>query len=328
RMPLSAGGLADVALFIAYSRVCNAIPWSPEIMSGTWTFPGQEHVPGELASTDYEFLYLCTLAFGLKGMNFYMFADRDNWIDSPLDAAGCPAPNLQAVRKVVRLLQEEPDFEVLQRRQDVAVMYHRPHAREAFIAGASAGPLEQDGTLLGFSYACFKSIFTELHRQNMDPAVVDPRVRPEDLGKHRMIFVPGGRQMEPATISLLDDFASTGGKVVWVGRGPYGTGLSVNARGEPDREKLASLLRDGNLGPAVPANSPGVLTVLHRSPHVEWLFVINTAETGGEVTINFRDSAVKGMAALPDRESFILVDGPRALLSCRPRSVQVWSLER
>ncbi len=317
RMPLSPSGLADVALFMAYSRVCNAIPWSPEIMSGTWSFPGQEHASGELARADYEFLYLSALAFGLKGMNFYMFADRDNWIDSPLDAAGCPAPNLEAVRKVARLISEEPDFELLERRQDVAVLYYRPYAREAFIADASAGPLEVDGVRLGSSYACFKSLFTELHRQNMDPAVVDPWVRSDDLGKHRLIFVPGGRPMDQATLSQLDDFAAAGGKVVWIGQD-----------GQPDREELARALRGNDISPAVPAGAQGILTVLHRSSRVEWLFVINTSETGGQVVVDLRDSSVKRLTALPAGEPSIMAGGPRVLLSCDPRSVQVWRLDR
>ena len=123
RLPLSEAGLADVALFTGYSRVCNVIPWSPEIMCGTWSFLGQEHAHGALAAADFEYLYLCCVALGLRGMNFYMFADRDNWIDSPLDVEGRPGPTTEAVRTVIRLISEEPELERLHRRQEVAVLY-------------------------------------------------------------------------------------------------------------------------------------------------------------------------------------------------------------
>ncbi len=354
RMPLGASGLADVALFVGYSRACNVIPWSPEIMSGKWSFEGQEHEPGELRSADFELLYLSCIAFGLKGMNFYMFADRDNWIDSPLDAAGCPRPNLEAVRNVVRLVSEEPELESFDRNQPVAVLYYRPHAREAFIADASPAPLTIGGFCLGSSYSCFKSIFSELHRLNLDPAVVDPWVglgtltatRPEMLPAHRLLFVPGGSSMDEATLRLLDDFVAGGGSVVWVGRRPERDlggghftgshcclteertrGVLASPTGEPDSKTLLRILDEERIGPEVPASVPGILTTLHRSRSREWLFVVNIGETRQNVELRFPDPHLKGMISLPGGNLRVRVKNSSARLTCEPQSVQVWRLD-
>ncbi len=77
-----------MVMAVTYSRLINKIPWSPEMMTGIWSFEGQPNQSHSFSVDDYRYLYFTCLAYGLKGMNFYMLADRDNWIDSPINGMG------------------------------------------------------------------------------------------------------------------------------------------------------------------------------------------------------------------------------------------------
>ncbi len=340
RMPLNPMGLSDVALHVNYSRVCNVVPWSPEIVSGTWSFEGQVHMPGAIESRDFEYLYLGCIAFGLKGMNFYMLADRDNWIDSPLDATGNPGPNAASIGDVIRLISSETEFEAFNRRQPVAVLYYRPHAREAFIAdGGSLSPGAGD---LGKSYGTFKSLFAELHRLNLDPAVADPWARPGSLAEHRLLFVPGGPSMDEPTLSVIDEAAGAGSTVVWAGPKPRRTpgfnrlsgehrsleGTAFDFKGENGKEELARILEKNSIRPEVEANVPGVYTVVHRCRARAWLFIINSRDAPETVELGFQDAGVVRMRALTGAGRTVTLDGSRARVTLEHRCVQAWELER
>ena len=232
--------LTEVAMHVGYSRVCNALPWSPEIQCGTWSYPGQVHAPGEIPPREYEYLYLACIAFGLKGMNFYMFADRDNWIDSPLDAAGRPSAGMAAVRRVLELIRGEPGFERMERQKRVAVLYYRPAAREAFVADAAGNtPAAMSGGV-GSSYRLFVELFAELHAMNLDPAILDPWVDPSAIGDYRVVFSPRYEDMDEASLSALDDAAARGAALVWAGPRPQhdrqgmGSHPCIGARSVPD----------------------------------------------------------------------------------------------
>jgi len=338
RMPLDDAGLADIALFVGYSRVCNVLPWSPEIMCGTWSFKGQERQPGGLTSADFEYLYLCCIAFGLKGMNFYMFADRDNWIDSPLDCRGNPGPTMEAVKNVIRLVTEEPDFEHFERRQEAAVLYYRPSAREAFISDAAGAALTVGGHSLGSSYRLFTSVFAELHRLNVDPAIADPVVQPGKLSNHRLILVPGAPAMDESTLSLLDEFEAGGGRVVWVGSRP-GRGADFESlqrehpslRAEniekPGTADLLRVLEENGIRPEVSVDAPGVYSMVHHLRERSWLFVINSKQEATTVEVTFRSARPVRMTALPRADETISLGGAKAHITCKSRSVQVWSLD-
>jgi len=344
KMPLTEAGLRDIALWVNYSRVCNRLPWSPEIMCGSWTFEGNEYKPGSLKPSDFEFLYLSCIAYGLKGMNFYMFADRDNWVESPLSSCGEATANCASVAQAVKLIAGEDEFEQLDRRQDVAVLFYRPYARESFIASSSPEPWVLAGHRLGRAYRRFKELFETLHDLNLDPAVVDPWVSTRGFREHRIIFVPGDTYMDESCLSALEDYIQAGGRVVWLGEEPR-----FDAQFQPLRRNYSSVERAERLvvedsrsvcaadvsrfveaagiGPEVDAGG-GVKTVLHTHGEKAWLFVVNCTETASRTTLRFRDAGFATMVPLTGgRDPLPIIDG-RASIRCGPRSVMVWDLLR
>jgi hypothetical protein len=343
RMPLSDVGLRNIALFVGYSRACNVIPWSPEIMSGIWSFKGQEYDPGKLEARDFEFLFLSCVAWGLKGMNFYMFADRDNWIQSPLTASGLPSANLESVQSTVKLIVEEPDFEQFDRRQAVAILYYRPYARESFIAAGSKTNHLKDDWPLGAAYKQFEQVFECLHQLNLDPAVVDPWLDSQDWGKHQIIFVPAGPYMDLDCLKSIQRFSEKGGSVVWCGAvptldldfQPLPNGI-VPVKIQPlylsgsiseDAEKIKMVLASHQISPEVSVSTAKVFTVVHHYGSKSWLFVINGNNENVSAELYFRNKEIFGIKNLIESNDLQLVTNKRVTVVCEAMSVQVWDLK-
>lgn len=354
RMPVSPDDFIMVAQAVNYSRTVNRVPWSPEIMTGIWSFEGQEHGPHTLPSAEFEYLYLTCLAYGLKGMNFYMLADRDNWVNSPLDERGRLTDTAPSVQKTVRLVETIPHFGELEIDQSVAVVYYRPYAREAFLANET--PAAVDGYVLGEAHARFKSLYADLMRQNLNPAVVDLWAAPEQMNRYRQVFFPAGPYLDESARRLLADYVRGGGTLVvfpgqpalnldfsplsplelepapelstggWqVFRLGQGRWIELSS-GQIAPDSLAQILRLEEIAPAVLASLPGVQTVVHRYAGQETLFVINTLAETATFELAFPGRAPSRLVELPEKRDALLVRDGKLRLTLPARTVNVYSL--
>ncbi|HEX2979338.1 MAG TPA: beta-galactosidase [Anaerolineaceae bacterium] len=356
RMPMNAEDFIGVVQALNYSRVVNRVPWSPEIMTGIWSFEGQEHGPHHLPSKEFEYLYLTCLAYGLKGMNFYMLADRDNWVNSPLNEQGELTETAASVQKTVRIMQAMPHFDELEIDQPVGVVYYRPYAREAFLAHES--PAVVDGHPLGQAYARFKAVYSELVRLNLNPAIVDLWAAPERLSRHRLVILPAGMYLDDAARERLLDYVRAGGTLAvfpaWpelgldftsgaspapkstpvegMGSGDWkaytlGQGRCVDlAVDQPSTTQLTQLLHLNAIEPAAEASSQQVQTVLHEHDGQKVLFVINTGIDPVEVEISFHRLPVSGLVELPDQRSKWSVSGGKIQITLAGHAVRVYSI--
>ncbi|NMB90059.1 MAG: hypothetical protein GYA17_17005 [Chloroflexi bacterium] len=351
RLPMQPADFVSMVQALNYSRTVNRLPWSPEIMTGIWSFEGQEHDPQQLEAEDFEYLYLTCLAYGLKGMNFYMLADRDHWVNSPLNARGERTPTARAVEKTVQLMQTIPNFYDLEIEQPVAVIYHRPYAREAFVAHENPACVE--GYRLGSAYAGFTALYTRLVQHNYNPAVADLWAAPQRLEQHRLAFFPAGPTLEPETQQRLVEYVRQGGRLVVLAHGAapdpaeapcarlaaaaghapgagtgawqqLGAGCWLELPGaELSSEQLTRLLEDAGLRPAVAAGAPGIQTVLHHHAGQEVLFVLNPLETPQAATLTFRDRESGLLVELPGAGQALPISGAQAYLHLAPRTVKV-----
>ena len=152
--------LVDVSMAVNYGLSTLKASWSPEMMSGIWKFPTADVSSPGLRAEDFEYLYLTALAFGLKGMNFYMLVNRENWESAPLDERGQLTETAPAVQKVLELFRRVPDFTTLHKAQQVAIVYYRPYAWEAF---AADGQVVEDACCrMAESYARFEACILHL----------------------------------------------------------------------------------------------------------------------------------------------------------------------
>src|SRR6266849_10998753 len=109
--PLTGDDLLLIARSAALARASGEpLPWSPEIQAGIWRSPGEELAYADPTPTEQELYYLAALAFGLKGLNFYMLVNRENWKLGPLNPGGSGTPMLDAVRNIMRLIARLPEL--------------------------------------------------------------------------------------------------------------------------------------------------------------------------------------------------------------------------
>jgi len=313
--PLESDDLADIGMGINYSLAVSKIPWAPEMMAGIWKIPGSGEACGHLRTEDLEYLYFVSIAFGLKGMNFYMMVNRENWESAPVSEDGRPSRMFRAPRGVVEVLERIPDFANLSKRQELAVMYYRPYAREAYVAKGQ--PIDVEGHHIGRSYREFRMLYAALLGLNYDPGIVDLWANPNHISQFRLVFVPSSRYMDQAAQRLLLDYAVNGGTVVfcpdlprldldlercallgtrgaesksttgdalaeyrrtgkgWIVRSDLRSASGGVDRFGPDLESLRAILGRMDVTPSVQVDDPGVITITHHDGATEVLFVIN-----------------------------------------------------
>jgi hypothetical protein len=132
--------LLDAADHPALARASGEpLPWSPEIQAGIWRSPGEEVAYADPTPAEQELYYLAALAFGLKGLNFYMLVNRENWEFAPIEPGGAVSSYVIGVRKVVRLISQLPDFGEFEPVTPVALAWQASYARDAYAAGGDAG---------------------------------------------------------------------------------------------------------------------------------------------------------------------------------------------
>ncbi len=108
--PLRREDIVRLALWAALTVPAEPAPWVPEAQAGIWRSPGVSESHPDPTPAEQRFWYLAALAFGFRGLNFYMLASRENWALAPLDSEGQPSPFLESVRAAVRVIRSFPDW--------------------------------------------------------------------------------------------------------------------------------------------------------------------------------------------------------------------------
>lgn len=214
--PLKYQNYVDFIKAVNYSLVVLKVPWSPEMMCGIWKFDNSDKTSEDkdLLAKQMDSMYLLSLAYGLKGMNFYMFANRENWEHAAVDEKGQSNQVYNILKKVMNFVKSVKDFSSLQKNQKIAVMYYRPYAWEAYIALNEK--VKVNNSYLGSSYYSFETLYTALVNLNYDPAIFDPFVNNEtDVSKYKLVFIPSGIYMDENTQKLLKRYAKNGGIAVF-----------------------------------------------------------------------------------------------------------------
>lgn len=354
RLPMDVANFIEVVKALNYSRSVNRIAWSPEIVCGIWSFTGQEHGANELQSSDFEYLYLTCLAYGLKGMNFYMLADRDNWVNSPINVNGELTETTNAVSKTVQVMQSVPSFYDLQVEQPVGVLYYRPYAREAYIVNEN--PAGIDGYIPGQTYRNFDALYTNLIEANFNAGIFDPDVHPENIARFKIILVACGAYMDGKTQQILLDYVKQGGVLVclpeipdrdWnelpmpvlkdarAGNTPradrrweltrIGGGCLIEMRqADLSGKILGELLGSLSIRSAVTSKDPRVKTTEQSDGSNRLFFIINTADEEIDAELRFADIEEGGLRNVLFPDWPLIVEKHGSAIKLAPRSVKVY----
>ncbi len=108
--PLHRADIVRLALWAALMVGTESAPWVPEAQAGIWRSLGVSESHPDPTPAEQKLWYLAALAFGFRGLNFYMLAGRENWALAPLDSQGRPSPFLDSVRAAVRVIKSFPDW--------------------------------------------------------------------------------------------------------------------------------------------------------------------------------------------------------------------------
>jgi hypothetical protein len=169
RPPLRRADIERVALSGALATAGEELAWAPEIQAGIWRLPGIEAAHPDPTPGEQRLWYLSGLASGLRGLNFYMFADREHWAFAPVSRDGRPTPFLAAVEAAVRVVRAFPEWGGLRPVPSVALAWRRSDLADAWEHG---GPYVQR----------IRAAFRRLLRAGHTVAIWDVERRPQPEG--------------------------------------------------------------------------------------------------------------------------------------------------
>ena len=190
--------------------------YSAELEAGIWE---GKHI-GEVTPSSVEMMNLSFMANGLKGWNWYMIANRDNWCASPINQRGDKQNVFDAYKRVVDVasrielheLDWTPDLALTTiRRQRCSDSGNWPYAWEA------------------------------LTRTGVDFALVDPALRAPEQS---MIVYGGSQTIERDEADNLVAAVEGGATVVVFNTAPRFTrgGESIDPFGVPDADGIRPLM--------------------------------------------------------------------------------------
>ncbi len=341
RLPMQFPDFVRKVQAVNYSLQVNRLPWSPEMMSGIWSFEGDEHQAGEIPSSEYEYLYLVCLAFGLKGMNFYMLADRDHWVHSPIDAQGNLTETADSVRAVKRLFEQVHQFPRLQKTRFAGILYHHRDAQEAFVAEQDT--IWVDGYRLGSAYEQFSRLYTILLELNVDPAIIDLSANPDGINDVSILFAIESPNWDAATRNTLAKFTRTGGEVVRLcgleeslekGQSPG----SLHFGDAPGVSRWGCSLEDGEIAnkviallaarpelPWIRSSNPRIMAIEHRHAAEKVLFILNADDEDQTAILSWRHTAPQEFEEILSGAPCLAQNGEWRV-SLPPRTVGVYRL--
>jgi len=296
---MSFHGWERMALICAYSETATKVPWSPEFMCGIW---GEDFGDGfgAVPAEHLEFMSLCAFAFGLKGLNYYMFAEREEWSFCPVNQFAQKRYSFEALKKVVALANEI-NLSAYTPRREVALLFHRPYGWFHYIEDEfpaadwdiRLGRASLDGDINGIGYQDFEQIFSRLLQLGFLPRIIDIDLNPHELKECQVILVPSQVRMDKRAVSVLEEYAKTGGRIIWSPAPPskdifgnaystpitwgenLGTRLPVEKAGSESIESLKALANVLGLRPSIRSDDRFVLPVLLESSTDALLFVMN-----------------------------------------------------
>lgn len=334
--PLSEDDLVRLARAAAGARADREpLPWAPEIQAGIWRSPGQpDDFPAPTAA-EQALYYIAALAFGLKGLNFYMLVDRENWDLAPLVADGSPGPTLAAVRQVAGLVRRLPDWGRLRPVTPVALLWHRPYARDAYAVADLPGA----AAVRRAPYDSWQAALAALVRAGHLPACWDSE-EPDPPPGTGCVVVPGGPYLPAGLQERLVRLAVSGVQVLVLGQPPHldergrpcdrlsaalaagGPGLAM----VPAASELAGALAAAGAGPPVRCDTPGALALLHRSDTRSVLYLLHVGDQPVTAHLQFADIAAATWLPLLPAHPPVPVRQHGASLWLAPKSALVFAL--
>ena len=328
--PLTGDDLLLIARSAALARASGEpLPWSPEIQAGIWRSPGEEVAYSDPTPAEQELYYLAALAFGLKGLNFYMLVNRENWEFAPIAPGGAVSSYVIGVRKVVRLLSQLTDFGELEPVTPIALAWQASYARDAYAAGGDAGRSLPYDVMLGAFNALTRAGYlpriwhTEQPLPSDVAAIVTstatymPREAQEGLAAMSKTGIPGILLSEPPHLDEEGQACTVLAEAMHSG---FVESQLTTAN------MLDAIIRSG-IEPPVSAADAECFAVMQRAGARELLFVLNSGTQHSTFELRFGGGDVTALSPLAGDSEARLVNRT-AVLDLAPHAGQVFEVIR
>jgi hypothetical protein len=298
------------------------VSWSPEIQSGIWRVPGEHVAYPDPTPGEQELYYIAALAFGLKGLNFYMLVNRENWEHAPLDPGGAPTPALAAVRGVVQVITRLSQLGSFEPVTSVALVWQPSYGRDAYAALA----IDRDRRL---PYDTTVGSFDELTRAGYLPYVWNIEQTPP-TGVVAVV-APTRPYMHRDVQRQRANRARAGSPVFLVGPLPL-----QDEAGEPCTvlaaavaagevalsrvEDIPGTLRAHGIEPPVSTDCDDCFAILHQAGSQQILFVLNVRAARSSVLLRFANSRIAALKPCTSTDPAIQVTDRVARVELEPHT--------
>ncbi|MDB4956740.1 MAG: hypothetical protein JWO36_4309 [Myxococcales bacterium] len=326
--PLDADDLLAVARSTALARANGEpLPWSPELQAGIWRSPGEQVAYPDPTAEEQELYYLAALAFGLKGLNFYMLVNRENWEFAPIDPAGAVSAHLTGVRTIVRLIAQLPEFGEFEPVSPVALAWQVSYARDAYAAGSDVPR--------SLPYDVMTGAFSALTRAGYLPRIWNTeREPPDDIAA---VVTPTASYMSRDVQEHLAEMQRKGVRVILLGEPPR-----VDEEGKPCEVLADALvtnhvdsqsattgmlhaLRTGGVEAPVSVAEHDGFAVLQKAGNRQLLFVLNARAERRKFRLRFASEAVTALLPLSG-DNAVSVAGRAAEIGLGPHAGAVFEV--
>ena len=204
----------EVQRYIRYLQTTSILPWSAEFMAGLWSDdPDGTRKFRPITEKQQQFLVLSSLAAGLRGMNFYMFVERDHWYGSPVTADGRRAECWDFYKKLNEILNDN-EYSETDKVNNVAVVHYQPYARYSYL-----DPEKPFDHIKDLCRVIMPDLCTDLGQLGVDYTIADP-AQPESLEKHDILFIPIADYLDDRVAKSYEQLARSGKKLVFFGVHP------------------------------------------------------------------------------------------------------------
>jgi len=213
--------LPELARELRHLKTILSFPWASSFSCGRAADDPEtesRYRPTDLKTSKR--LLAASLSAGLKGLNYYMFVERDHWYGAPLGSDGEVRSNYE-LAKNLNFALERMQFENLRSFAPVGVASYRPYLRYSYLAASPAAGAAPEwkgpfGYLKDLVDTTFSNICCGLSTLHFDYAVPDFDF-PESFDDFRLVFVPVGEFMDSEAQQFIIELARRGKIVVLVG---------------------------------------------------------------------------------------------------------------
>lgn len=205
------GTAFDLMQKARYMRTMTDFAWSPSFISGSTTTNRKEsEIMFPITDGRRRFFVAAGLAGGFKGINHYMFINRDHWYGAPVDEDGTIGTGFDTIKRL-NIAIPQMEVNLLESENLLAAAFYRPYQWMSSLPNT-----DKLGFMKRLLDETFNGVCRDFGRLRFDHGVGDIEV-PERLEKFKTVFIPVAEVMSAKAQEAIIGLAEKGINVILSG---------------------------------------------------------------------------------------------------------------